>query len=112
MRDDEDDEVEENVELEPVQLRTDEEIPEVDLATPREVRAFWTATMRNDRVVHKRRVSYAKRLKASELLAKSHGMFSDKLTVEGQGIFDISGLLKEIHANRVKNKEGEEGEEE
>ena len=106
------DERDENLEAEPVQLRTDEEIPDTELATPREIRAFWAATMRNDRNVHKRRVSYAKRIKASELLAKSHGMFSDRLTVEGQGVFDISGLLREIHASRAKNAQDEQVEEE
>lgn len=96
---DEDDDDKAAEDVGPAMLK-DAEITEADLATPREVRAFWTATMRNDPKVHKRRVSYAKRLKASELLAKSHGMFSDKLTVDGQGIFDIGLVLKELRANR------------
>ena len=61
------------------------------IADMKEVKEFWTTTMRNERVEDK------DRLKASELIAKTNGAFLDK--VEHSGGLDIMVNWKEGDAD-------------
>ena len=61
------------------------------IADMKEVKEFWTTTMRNESVEHK------DRLKASELIAKTNGAFLDK--VEHSGGLDIMVNWKEGDAD-------------
>jgi hypothetical protein len=59
---------------------------------PQELQVYWT------RVMDDEGYELRERLKASEMLARSHGMFSD--TMRHELNVDFAALLREIHAKR------------
>lgn len=67
-----------NVEVQDFIRQRNEEISAANTAQVEEIRQFWTATMRDDTA------KPIDRLKASELLAKTYGVFLERVAVDAE----------------------------
>lgn len=80
-----------------------QEISEANTAQMEEVRQFWTATMRDQKM------KPADRLKASELLAKTYGAFLDRVHEEISAADTVDAWIEGIPDTATENISDSEG---